>query len=96
LNIGEEKLSALLNDAISRFTDSGKYIIRLHPDSCAELSQNEETIREQLDEKIALIFRPDPSLKPCECLIESDYGVIDARIEEQLDEFGKLLHGVSQ
>ena len=50
----------------------------------------EEMPDSDIDDHVTII--PDRSIKSGGCLIETDYGVIDARIEQQVDELHKILN----
>ncbi len=81
-----DQLQRVARDAASHFADSVKYVFRLHSDVATLLEEHHEEIERVFDGKASLIIRADASLQPCDCLVETDFGILDARIDSQLRE----------
>jgi flagellar assembly protein FliH len=92
INIGRSKLEKIVEDALNLFADSTKFIIRINKKTADMLEQYKSEIREQLSRPVALSIVDDPSLRPCDCLIESEHGVLDARIDSQLKEIKSVFN----
>jgi len=58
--------------------------LRVSPDSHEEAAEVVASIQNSITDKVTLVA--DPALKPGECLIESDAGWLDGRIETQLQQ----------
>ncbi|HEX9652258.1 MAG TPA: FliH/SctL family protein [bacterium] len=84
-------LQKVIGDALNQFSDSTKYILRVHKDIAGLLEQRIGEIRQKLTRPVALAITADASLKPGDCLIECDYGVLDARIDARLKEISRQL-----
>ncbi len=88
--IDEKKLHSIVEEALNQFPESTKYILRVHKDTSEFLEPYKGQIIEKLSRPAALSIIEDPSIKPGECLIESEHGVIDARIDSQMEEIKNL------
>lgn len=86
LQIDRSKLEKIVEEALNIFADSTKYIIRVHKDTADILEKHKAEILEHLSRPVALSIVDDPSLGPYDCLIESEHGVLDARIDSQVKE----------
>lgn len=88
--IDRNKLQSIVEEALNQFSDTAKYIIRVHKDTAEFLEQYKTQFVEKLSRPVALTVIEDPSLKPSECLIESEHGVVDARIDSQIKEIKNI------
>lgn len=86
-------LQNALTEAVNYFAENGKYLLHVHPQSAAFAAEIKEELEQQLDKRITLNICEDPSLKSGECLIESDYGILDARFASQYEQIRKQLFG---
>jgi len=94
LPLSEDCLRQVTESALNEFSESSKYIIRVHKGMADKLHEYREELKQQFNKDITVIVQDDPSLKPGDCLIETDYGVLDARIESQLSELKDIFTGV--
>ncbi|MGI6210042.1 MAG: FliH/SctL family protein [Anaerolineae bacterium] len=87
-----ELILEILARAIEQARGAGSHLIRLHPDDL-DLVQPymPQAALEAGGGQWSLVA--DDSLSPGDCLIETDYGVVDARILTQMAELGRLLRG---
>jgi flagellar biosynthesis/type III secretory pathway protein FliH len=83
--IDKTKLQQIVKEAMNQFSNSKKYNIRLHRDTAEVLEGYKPEILEKLPSQVELSITEDSSLKPGDCLVESEQGVLDARIETQLN-----------
>ena len=86
LAIDRDKLQRIVEEALNLFADSTRYIIRVHKTAAEALDQHKTAIIGQLNRPVAISIIDDPSLRPSDCLIETEHGVLDARIDSQLKE----------
>lgn len=99
INIDREKLQNIVKDALNHLADSSKYQIRMNKDTAAVFEEVKPQILEKVNRPVNLSVMEDPLLKPGECIIESENGVIDARFDTQLKEIrnifknGQISHG---
>jgi flagellar assembly protein FliH len=73
-------------------------VLRLHPDDATWLEQNPTALselREQQTLASSLELRPDPSITRGGCVVESNIGELDARVETRLTLLAAAL-GVSE
>ncbi len=80
-------LAAVIEEACKRLGTVDECIIHLNPEDYAVLKAEEFRLSGAGVERIT--FRPDPSLQPGGCVIETDGGTVDASLEKRL---GKLAH----
>jgi flagellar assembly protein FliH len=86
-----EPLFALVKSALRRAGDSRRVVLRLAPDDAARVQT--ESGRAALDGVTAArveVF-PDPALLPGDCLVETDYGQIDGRLETRIAELRRAV-----
>ncbi len=87
--VDEELILALVKVALSRLADQTLITVRLNPKDCQSILNHRPTPanRDSLAEGIRLL--EDPMITRGGCLIETESGVIDARVEEQFREIEK-------
>ena len=93
LPLSEKRLRQITDHALNEFSESSKYVIHVHKGLAETLQTYKEEIKAEFGRDIAVIIQDDPSLKPGDCLIESDFGVLDARIESQWSELRSIFTG---
>lgn len=86
MQIDKNKLKKIVEQGLHSFPDSTKYEMRVHKQTAKTLEQYKPEILEQMAGQVAISIVEDPSLRPGDCLFESDFGVLDARIESQFEE----------
>jgi type III secretion system HrpE/YscL family protein len=80
----------LVAEKLERVRSSGRITVRVHPDDEARLRQERGRLVSHIDD-VPLHFEADPSLNRGDCILETDRGRLDARIETQLDEMRQAL-----
>ncbi|MFQ5772224.1 MAG: FliH/SctL family protein, partial [bacterium] len=70
IKINKNKLQKSVAEALNLFSDSTKFIVRVHKETAKILEDSKSEILEQLSRPVALSIIDDVSLKPGECLIE--------------------------
>lgn len=87
LNSEPEKILALLKPHLARMRRAQRLVLRLHPDDAAWLQAHPEPLdelREQHTLASSLELRSDPTITRGGCVVESNIGDLDARIETRL------------
>lgn len=92
VKVDRQRLLDIVNDVADRFADSAKFVFRLHPEVAASIEEHREEIQANLPASVAFTVIEDPSLKKCDCLVESDFGILDARLETQLQQIRHAVH----
>ncbi|HET8938209.1 MAG TPA: FliH/SctL family protein [Polyangiales bacterium] len=98
LTVEPEKIAALLRPHLARMRRAQRVVLRLHPDDATWLEQNPTALmelREQHTLASSLELRPDPSITRGGCVVESNIGELDARVETRLTLLAAAL-GVSK
>jgi flagellar assembly protein FliH len=88
-SVDDELILALVKVALSRLADQSVMTVRVNPKDCQSILQYRESPghRDSWHDGIKLV--EDPLITRGGCLIETDSGVIDARVEEQFREIEK-------
>lgn len=76
-----EQLAALVSSALAAIPEQvGGLQLRLHPDTIAVLEQVGSQVLQNPEVRIVV----DPAVEPEGCIVESRWGIVDARLSEQL------------
>lgn len=89
VTIDKETLQAIIRASLEQFPDSCKYTIRVHEKTARVLGQYTQEIMAQFENPVEIAIREEPTLKLGDCLVETDFGILDARIESQFSEIKK-------
>ncbi len=82
-----------LRESIKKVIGANEVVIKLHPDDLAMLNnEGHSSIIDRQFNKIK--FEISDKITPGGCMIETDLGNVDARIESQLDEISRKLEEV--
>lgn len=85
LRTSPEALFALVRTALKRAGDSRKVVVRLHPEdarpAAAAVAGGELSVT-----SAGLEVRPDPTLERGDCLVDTDFGQVDGRLQTRLEE----------
>lgn len=82
-----ELIASVVKNVIEEVGDAETVIIRVNPLHVPFL----DTPEENLQEKRKITIEPDPTIKPGDCIVETDKGFIDAQIDEQLHYLKNIL-----
>jgi len=96
LSAGAEPLFALVKAALRRAGDSRRIAVRVAPEDAAALQS--DAGRGALDGVCTArveVF-PDPALRRGDCLVETDYGQIDGRLETRLAELRRAVEHATE
>jgi flagellar biosynthesis/type III secretory pathway protein FliH len=58
-------------------------VFRVNPDDLAEIEAARASLRNKVDGKVNIVFKPDPSLGPGDIIMESDAGLLDATLKNR-------------
>ena len=86
LNFDQDKLQQVIAESLKLFSESTKYTLRAHRETCEVVEKHKAEILKKIKKTIEISIVEDPTLNMSDCLVESDYGVLDARIESQFKE----------
>jgi flagellar assembly protein FliH len=82
-----ELIASVVKNVLEETGDAETLIIRVNPLHVPFLDLPEEN----LSEKRKFTIEPDPSIKPGDCIVETEKGFIDAQIDEQLHYLKNIL-----
>ena len=85
-----ELIKTVVRQAIER-TLGDRIVIKLNPLDHQNIDQLDPQFRESLDKTKRIAFRDDESIGQGGCIVESEVGTIDARLETQLNAIKKAL-----
>ncbi|MDI6734806.1 MAG: FliH/SctL family protein [bacterium] len=81
----KETLLKNLNAALKKLKDKEKIKVKLNPVYLAELGNMKERLLAQASGLEGITFEEDQNIEPGGCLIETNFGLIDATISSQLE-----------
>lgn len=84
LNVKPEMLVGIVKNALRSVTEAKQVTLRVHPQDLELLRAKTEEIAAGLSSTAVLDLRPDDSLRRGDCLVDSDIGSLDAKLETQL------------
>jgi flagellar assembly protein FliH len=88
ISLDPELAAALAHVALEKLGTTTPATIRLNPEDYTIVTQDGERWG-----GVAVTVVPDPSIARGGCLVESDFGCVDATIERQFDELSRALLG---
>jgi flagellar assembly protein FliH len=80
----EETVVCVAREALSRVENPGKIKVKLNPADLQFMQDTKSQLSDFLDDVESIRFEAEDSIQSGGCLIETDMGDIDARIEKQL------------
>lgn len=83
-------IEAVVEQALERAIGD-RITVRLNPSDLAELKENKKDFGNIIDRTKRLAFKEDESIEKGGCVVETEVGTIDARIETQLGAIKKTL-----
>jgi flagellar biosynthesis/type III secretory pathway protein FliH len=84
LTVSKDTIVCVVKEAMTQLDDPGKISIRLNPDDLEKIRAAGETLSSVMDHLDTIHFEEDTGIDCGGCYIQTEYGEIDARIEEQL------------
>ncbi|WP_456433583.1 FliH/SctL family protein [Thermosulfuriphilus sp.] len=86
-----EVIFTCLKEALALAVEKAKVIIRVNPQDLELLDKASEEVSVDLARFEKVDFRPDPGISRGGCLLETDFGLIDATLEHRRDELFKAI-----
>lgn len=94
VTINPDVVLAVVKDAIQKAKDQEQVIIRINPADFEAIAVEKQTLQAILRRETGMEIRGDIGVEVGGCVIETDYGAIDARIDTQLETIKNALSGV--
>lgn len=86
LPINAKMIDAVVREALKQVEDTGEVIIQLHPDDLALLRKQKAKILEGTPDTGPLRFTGSEEVSRGGCLVQTRFGIIDARRETKLEQ----------
>jgi flagellar biosynthesis/type III secretory pathway protein FliH len=87
-----EALLTVVNQALSKVLAGTRLNLRVNPEDLERLKASQDTLALPDIDPARLTWSPDPGIGTGGCIVETDFGDIDARIEHQLKLIAALFH----
>ena len=84
LTVSQDAIVCVVKEAMQKLDDPGKISIRLHPEDLKRIHGAGERLKSVIENLDSIHFEEDAGIDCGGCYIQTEYGEIDARIEEQL------------
>ncbi|HEX9048477.1 MAG TPA: FliH/SctL family protein [Verrucomicrobiae bacterium] len=81
-----------VREALRQAEDTAEIVVQLHPDDLALLRQHQAEILEGLPESGPLRFAHSPEISRGGCIIQTRFGLIDARRETKIEQLRQSLN----
>jgi type III secretion protein L len=86
-----ETIAGIVREALRSLRRAKTFVVQVHPADALLLNERIPTLRSAVGPTREIEVVSNPSLSPGDCVIESDIGVIDARLETQLNNIERML-----
>ena len=96
LQLRPEAVVDAVAEALRFAGDPRELLVRAHPDDLAALERGKPRFFERCRSLHAVTFRPDDRVARGGCVLETELGVVDARLSVQLDAIERALKGEPQ
>ncbi|HWV38274.1 MAG TPA: FliH/SctL family protein [Vulgatibacter sp.] len=93
ISTNPEALFSLVRSALRRVGESRDITIRLHPADASAVRQAEGTVLPQGPSISQIRLVGDPSLSPGDCVIDTEMGSFDGRLESRLAQLRRAASG---
>jgi flagellar assembly protein FliH len=87
-----ETVHATLQAALKMAAEHSRLKVLIHPDDLEDIKQFIPQVEQRFGAASRLELQGDPSISQGGCLVETDSGFVDARLEEQLETLREQLH----
>jgi flagellar assembly protein FliH len=85
LHDNREAVKAILDDVLDEMQSDEQLSVRLSPEDLKFLEELQQKSGDKIESLERVKFIADEAVKPGGCLIESEYGTVDATIEERVE-----------
>jgi type III secretion protein L len=93
ISLRPEAVADVAAEALRYAGEPRELTIRAHPDDLAALERGKPRLVERCRAAQAVVFRADPQVGRGGCIIETELGVVDARLSTQLEAIERALRG---
>jgi flagellar assembly protein FliH len=80
-----EQILSVVKGALSRVATANTITIKINPDDGRLIEENLPSLQEVFTEPKSIAIRPDQTIAPGDCFVETEHGKVDARIKSQLE-----------
>jgi len=87
----DEVIMFLIKLGLSEITTYGSFIVKVSPDDFEYVVENKWELTEGLSDKIDIEILRDNNLGPKDCMIETEYGTVDASLHTRMESLGREL-----
>lgn len=84
LTVSNDAILCVVKEAMGNMEDPGRIAIRLNPEDLKRIRGAGEQFECVMENRDSLVFEEDPGIECGGCYIQTEFGDIDARIQEQL------------
>lgn len=84
-------MAQMVSEALREFPEQNDIVVCLHPEDYKVISSNRELFLAGVGSERQITFKADDAMTVGGCVVESSTGMIDVRIEAQLDEIYRNL-----
>jgi len=91
VRIDESIIRNVVKESLKLVDDRKRITIKVHPDDWKSVTQNEKDVAAAIHGVKELELKEDDRIRPGGCVIESDSGIVDARLETRFDEVKRRL-----
>ncbi|MBV8478132.1 MAG: type III secretion system stator protein SctL [Acidobacteriaceae bacterium] len=91
LRTAPDTIAGIVREALRSVRRAKSLVIQVHPTDTASLNECLSTLRSSAGPAREIEIVPNASLSRGDCIVESDIGVIDARLETQLKNIERAL-----
>ncbi len=89
--VSVELVEAVVREALKQVEDTAEMVIQLHPDDLALLRQHNAPVLSGLPDTGPLRFISSADVSPGGCLVQTRFGLIDARRETKMEQLRQTL-----
>ncbi len=91
LTLDPARIANIVGDGLARARRARDVIVRVHPDDAPQVELLRAAIATRAGRPASFSVRADPEITRGGCLVETDLGMIDARLETKLDALARAL-----
>lgn len=92
LSIREDGVKEMIRIAVESVLDKQKMTIRINPADKIHAESFRPELLQLFEEIKNIVFEAHPSIEKGGCIVESNFGIVDARIEKLNDQIDKILN----
>ena len=86
-----ELLVDLCATALAGLRSARAVVLRVHPEAAAQLRERKAALAERLERGVDVVLKEDPEVHPLGCIIQTEFGTLDAQLGTQLEMLDRVL-----